>query len=124
MTGLGGPFVIGLLLGLIWSPCVGPTPGTAVMLATQREWLGQVATVMILFGLGAALPLALVGLASREAIIRWRRRMSAVVRSGKLELGVLLVAMGGAVLTGLDRSLESKLLRISPNCLEQLAVQF
>ena len=59
--GLSGQFALGLLLGAVWSPCVGPTLGAASVLAAQGENLGQVALVMLAFGLGAALPLLLLG---------------------------------------------------------------
>jgi cytochrome c biogenesis protein CcdA len=61
LTGLRGQFVVGLLLGLVWSPCVGPTLGAAVVLAAQGQQLAQVAALMGLFGVGAALPVVLLG---------------------------------------------------------------
>jgi cytochrome c biogenesis protein CcdA len=45
--GLGGQFLLGLLLGAVWSPCVGPTLGAASILAAKGENLGQVALTMI-----------------------------------------------------------------------------
>ena len=47
---------MGVLLGAVWSPCVGPTLGAASLLAAQGRDLGQVALTMFVFGLGAALP--------------------------------------------------------------------
>ena len=62
-AGLGGQFAVGLLLGAVWSPCVGPTLGAASVLASQGKDLGAVAVTMLAFGVGAALPLVLLGLA-------------------------------------------------------------
>ena len=59
-TGLRGQFALGLLLGVVWSPCVGPTLGAASVLASRGESLGQ-ALVMTAFGIGAALPLLVLG---------------------------------------------------------------
>ena len=53
-TGLAGQFALGLLLGVVWAPCVGPTLGAASVLAAQGKDLGQVALTMIAFGVGAA----------------------------------------------------------------------
>ena len=39
--GLAGQFGLGLLLGAVWSPCVGPTLGAASVLAAKGEDLGQ-----------------------------------------------------------------------------------
>ena len=79
-AGLPGQFGVGLLLGAVWSPCVGPTLGAASLLASQGRDLGVVALTMLLFGLGAALPLLLLGTLSREVLMRWRDRMWASVR--------------------------------------------
>ena len=53
-AGLAGQFGVGLLLGAVWSPCVGPTLGAASLLASQGRDLSVVALTMLLFGLGAA----------------------------------------------------------------------
>ena len=54
---------VGLLLGAVWSPCVGPTLGAASLMAARGENLGQVALTMLAFGIGAGLPLAALGAA-------------------------------------------------------------
>ena len=64
--GLGGQFALGVLLGAIWIPCVGPTLGAASLLAAQADSLVQVTLTMVVFALGAVLPLMLVGLVSRR----------------------------------------------------------
>ena len=106
-TSLTGQFGLGLLLGAVWSPCVGPTLGAASILAAKGENLGQVALTMLVFGIGAALPLMLLGLVSREVMMRWRGRMMDAGKGGKMLLGVLLVAVGLMVATGLDKKLET-----------------
>jgi cytochrome c biogenesis protein CcdA len=70
--GLAGQFWIGLLLGAVWSPCVGPTLGAASLLAAEGNDLAQVALTMLAFGIGAALPLLALGWLPREAMARWR----------------------------------------------------
>src|SRR5262249_61961847 len=74
-SGLAGQILAGVLLGAVWSPCVGPTLGAASLLAAQGRDLGQVATTMLAFGFGAALPLAALGFVSREALLRWRTHL-------------------------------------------------
>jgi len=93
-TGLAGQFGLGLLLGAVWSPCVGPTLGAASLLAAKGENLGQVAITMLAFGIGAALPLMLLGFLSREAMQRWKGRIMKAGRGGKTLLGVQLRAVG------------------------------
>ena len=106
--------LVGLLLGAVWSPCVGPTLGAASVLAARAENLTVVALTMLAFGIGAALPLLVIGLMSREALARWRGRLLAAGSGGKVALGVLLVAVGVLVLTGLDKRLETILVEASP----------
>lgn len=123
-AGLGGQFVVGLLLGAVWSPCVGPTLGAASVLAAQGKDLGVVAATMTAFGVGAATPLLLLGLLSREALARWRSRMTAGGRMAKMALGALFVVIGVAVLAGVDKKVEAGLVDASPAWLTDLTTRF
>ena len=123
-SGLSGQFWIGALLGAVWSPCVGPTLGAASLLAAQGRNLLQVAVTMFVFGIGAALPLLLLGLLSREAMMQWRKQLLSAGQVIKVGLGVLFVAMGALVLTGLDKSIEAALVAASPHWLTDLTTRF
>jgi cytochrome c biogenesis protein CcdA len=57
-------FVIGGSLGLVWLPCVGPTLGAAIALASTGDSMLMPFTVMLAFGLGTALPLVGLGYAA------------------------------------------------------------
>jgi cytochrome c biogenesis protein CcdA len=122
--GLAGQFGIGLLLGAVWSPCVGPTLGAASVLAAQGASLGQVATVMMAFGIGTALPLVGIGLLSRQAMMRWRSRLIAGGKTAKILLGAILVLLGLMIVTGLDKRLETVLVDASPAWLTNLTTHF
>jgi cytochrome c-type biogenesis protein len=122
--GLGKQFAVGVLLGAVWAPCVGPTLGAASLLAARAENLGLVALTMFAFGIGAALPLLLIGLMSREALARWRGRMLAAGSGGKAVMGVILVATGIMILTGFDKRLETILVEASPAWLTELTTRF
>jgi cytochrome c-type biogenesis protein len=123
-AGLSGQFALGLLLGAVWSPCVGPTLGAVSVLAAQGEDLAQVALVMLAFGLGAALPLALLGLLSRDTLQRWRGRLLDAGKGGKLVLGGLLVVIGVMILSGLDKRIEAALVEASPAWLTEITTRF
>jgi cytochrome c-type biogenesis protein len=122
--GLSGQFALGLLLGAVWSPCVGPTLGAASVLAAQGEDLGTVAATMIAFGIGAAAPLVALGMLSREALMRWRDRLLNAGKSAKYLLGGLLLLVGLLIVTGLDKKLETVLVDISPAWLTTLTTRF
>lgn len=123
-TGLMGQFLVGLLLGAVWSPCVGPTLGAASVLAAQSKDLGRVAVTMTMFGFGAALPMLLLGLLSRELLLRWRDRIIDVGNGAKAGLGFLLVVVGLAILSGLDKAMEAPLVAATPSWLSALTTRF
>ena len=123
-AGLSGQFALGLLLGAVWSPCVGPTLGAASVLAAQGQDLAEVALVMLAFGLGAALPLLLLGLLSRDTLMRWRGRLLDAGKGGKLVLGGLLVVIGVMILSGLDKRIEAALVEASPAWLTEITTRF
>ncbi|WP_158747296.1 cytochrome c biogenesis CcdA family protein [Acidisphaera sp. L21] len=122
--GLRGQFVVGAVLGAVWSPCVGPTLGAASVLAAQGQDLPAVATVMLAFGLGAATPLLLVSFLSRAALLRWRGRMARAGQAGKVLLGGGAVIVSLLILTGLDRSVEAAAVNASPAWLTDLTTRF
>ena len=123
-TGLGGQYVLGLLLGAVWSPCVGPTLGAASLLAAQGRELSSVAFVMVAFGLGTAVPLLVVGSLSRQALLHWRGRMVGAGKTGKLVLGGGALAVAALILTGTDHVLEGALVAASPAWLTELTTRF
>ncbi len=124
IDGLFGQFLIGILLGLVWTPCVGPTLGAAITLASQGKDLEKIVFVMLIFGLGAGLPLALLGALSRNALMKAKGTLGHVVKFGKQFLGGFLILISGLVLTGLDKPVEAFLLKLSPAWLTDLTTMF
>jgi cytochrome c biogenesis protein CcdA len=114
-SGISGQFGVGLLLGAVWTPCVGPTLGAASVMAARGENLGMVTLTMLAFGIGTALPLLLLSTLSREALLRWRGRMMSTASGLKMALGVLLILAGTMTLTGFDRTVQTALLDVLPN---------
>lgn len=124
LNGLHGQFLLGLLLGVVWSPCVGPTLGVAVTLASQGQALAQVGAVMLLFSLGAGLPLLALGLLSQQAMMRWRGRMMSAGQSGKKMFGVALLLIGLLVLSGADKDFEKWALNVMPDWMVNLTTRY
>ncbi len=123
-SGLSGQFGVGLLLGAVWSPCVGPTLGAASLMAARGENLGQVALTMLAFGIGAGLPLAALGALSRERLVGLRERMMSAGQGAKTALGLVVVAVALLVLTGFDKVIEAALVEASPAWLTNLTTRF
>ncbi|WP_198148118.1 cytochrome c biogenesis protein CcdA [Elstera litoralis] len=74
---LGGSFLIGATLGLVWSPCSGPLLASTLTLAASEGGALTGGGLLALFGLGAALPLLGVAYASRQTLARCARPCSA-----------------------------------------------
>ncbi|GAB1232279.1 cytochrome c biogenesis CcdA family protein [Ferrigenium sp. UT4] len=122
--GLWGQFLLGLLLGIVWTPCVGPTLGVAITIAGQGQALAQVAAVMGVFSLGAAIPLIALGLLSRQMLNRWRGHLQVAGRIARKFFGVALVVVGLAVVSGADKSFEHWVVRAMPDWLVLLTSRY
>jgi cytochrome c-type biogenesis protein len=119
-----GQFGLGLILGIIWSPCVGPILGATVTLASQGQQLDQVVIVMAMFGIGAGLPLILLGMLSRQVMMNIRGKLFAAGKLGKQVLGGVMLLIGLMILTSIDKQLETFLVAISPDWLISLSTRF
>ena len=122
--GLLGQAAIGIMLSLVWSPCVGQTLGAVTALAAQGQVIGQAAVVMRAFSLGIASVLLATAFAGRGLLARWRGRMLSTGSGGKRVMGAVLAAVGLFVFSGLDRSAEKMIVIASPDCLINVTTAF
>jgi cytochrome c-type biogenesis protein len=123
-AGLRGQFGVGVLLGVAWSPCVGPTLGAASLLASQARDLPRVAATMLLFGLGASSPLLAAGILSRAAMSKVRDHLLSAGQGLKAALGIGFLLVGAAIVTGIDKHIETALVEASPQWLTDLTTRF
>lgn len=122
--GWEGQVLVGALLGTVWSPCVGPTLGAASLAASQQQHLAAVGLTMAMFGLGAALPLAVLGSVGRSAMGRWRSRLATSAKLGKTLLGITMIVIAVAIASGLDKRMETWLVGIMPAWLTDLSTRY
>lgn len=101
-----GQFGVGALLGVVWLPCVGPTLGAAIALASLGQDFALAFLVMLAYGAGTAGVLLIVAGASRRILANWRESVPHTARTGKRVLGWSLLVLGALVLTGTDKVLE------------------
>jgi len=113
--GIHGQFFLGSLLGLVWAPCVGPTLGATITLASQGTHLPEVTLVMLLFGLGASAPLVVLGMLSRTLLLQTRTRLLTMGLYGKYIMGVTMLLLGALIATGLDKQIETWALNALPD---------
>lgn len=121
-SGLNGQFVGGLLLGAVWSPCIGPTLGGAIALASQGQNLGHVTLIMGAFALGVSTLILALGLGAREAIRRRAQALRGLAERSKPILGATFIAVGLMLFFGAHHVIEGWALDVMPIWLQDLSV--
>jgi cytochrome c-type biogenesis protein len=98
-AGRGGPIVAGAAFAVAWTPCVGPTLGAILSLASNSTTTGKGALLLAVYSAGLAIPFlfsALAFNAASRSFAFFKRHYAAI----QLASGVVLVAMGVLVFTG------------------------
>ena len=103
---LTGQFVGGILLGAVWSPCIGPTLGGAISLASQGESLLLAGAIMVSFALGVSTIVLALGYGAQSAIQRRQALMRQVASSARPIMGAVFVVVGLAILFKLHHAIE------------------
>jgi cytochrome c-type biogenesis protein len=99
-AGLGGAFLLGFVFAAGWSPCVGPVLGGILLLAADAQTTAQGGLLLGIYTLGLGLPFVGVA-AAMGAILPLARRMNRYTRHVSVIGGVLLIALGFSMVTGL-----------------------
>jgi cytochrome c-type biogenesis protein len=107
------PFVVGVAFGAAWSPCVGPLLAAALTVASRSGQAGKGALLLVAyaFGIGVPFMLAALGLASSPGLSERLRRAGPTIER---VAGMLLVALGILLATGIYHHLTSYLARFTP----------
>jgi len=120
--GWQGQFLGGLLLGAIWSPCVGPTLGGAISLASQGDDLLRAFTIMVGFALGIGSVMVALGYGARQALRRHMGALQRVAVASRPILGGVFLFVGVAILLRWHHVAEVWLLDRMPVWLQDLSV--
>ncbi len=116
--------ILGGLLGIIWSPCAGPTLGVAVSLASQKGSSIDALQIMIVYAIGAAIPMLLISYGLRSFFQRNQSRIMKFSENSKVFFGVILLMTGIFILFGFDKSVEAFLLNHLPQAWVDLITQY
>lgn len=123
----GGPlvteFIAGILLGIVWTPCSGPSLGVALGLATQAEGVRPATVILTFFGVGAVLPLILFAYGARKVLGKLRDH-AGVIGSFKKLFGILMVLFGLLILLDWDRIAERLLTSSLPDFWVEFITKF
>jgi len=106
--------VLGLGLGLVWTPCVGPIMASVITLALSQSVDAGSIFITLAYTLGTSIPLFLIMVGGRSLLQKapWFTRHSSAIQRG---FGVLMVATALALFTGADRAFSSWLLEVFPS---------
>lgn len=95
----GGPIALGVAFAFCWTPCVGPALASILVLAGASASLPSGVLLLVVYGLGLAVPFLAVGFGF-TGLLGTFRRVQRHYRAIQASAGVLLVAMGGLLLSG------------------------
>ncbi|MDP9377722.1 MAG: cytochrome c biogenesis protein CcdA [Actinomycetota bacterium] len=98
-AGSGGPVIAGAAFALAWTPCVGPTLGAILGLASTSSGTAQGGLLLAVYSAGLALPFLATAVAFNAATraFRFFKRHYVAIQA---TAGVVLILMGVLVLTG------------------------
>jgi cytochrome c-type biogenesis protein len=120
--GLGGQFAGGALLGAVWSPCIGPTLGGAIALASQGGSLAAAGGVMLAFCAGVSSIMLMLAYGARSMLQRRRAAMQALAVRAKPIMGATFIIVAIAILSGLTQRIEGFAVTHLPFWLQDLSV--
>jgi cytochrome c biogenesis protein CcdA len=121
-AGLGGQVLSGALLGAVWSPCIGPTLGAAIALASTGESLGRAGAIMTAFALGVSTLILVLAYGAKSAIRRRQALLRRLADLAKPVMGVTFIAVGLALWFGLHHVVEAWMIQTLPPWLIDFSV--
>ena len=123
-NGLRGQVLGGALLGAVWVPCIGPTLGGAISLASGGESLLWATAIMTSFALGISTIMLTLGYGAQSAIRARRDWLSAIAVKARPAMAIIFILNGLVLLFDLQRIAEFWLIENLPFWLQDLSVRY
>ena len=108
-TGNLGGFVLGLMLGLIWTPCAGPVLGSILTLIATQTNIAQAGILLIAYAIGAGIPMLLIAYGGQLITTRVRALVPYATRIQQA-FGIIIILLAIAIYFQYDVALQAKIL--------------
>lgn len=111
--GNSGAFILGLVLGIVWTPCAGPVLGTILTLVATQGTTGKATLLVIVYALGAGVPMLAIAYGSQWLTTKVRGLVKYSARLQQV-FGVLILLLAIAMYFQYDTVIENKLTSFFP----------
>jgi cytochrome c biogenesis protein CcdA/thiol-disulfide isomerase/thioredoxin len=102
----GGGFLLGVSLGLLFTPCAGPVIGAVITVAATQSVTLDAVLITLAYGLGAGIVLLGVAIAARRGMsLHALRTRAPLVRRA---LGVAILGVAVLMVIGVDKDLQTR----------------
>lgn len=112
-SGFFGGIILGLSLGLIWTPCVGPIIASVITLAASNTVTSASVIITIAYSLGTAIPMLLITYGGRALLQKNLWLVKNTINIQKT-FGVLMMITAIGIFFNVDRSFQSYILEAFP----------
>jgi len=111
--GFVGGLLIGLSLGLLWTPCVGPILASVISFAIAGTVTAQAFLITLAYSIGTAIPMLLIMLAGSTALqkVPWLVRNTSRIQKA---FGMLMILTAVGIYFNFDRSFQTYILNTFP----------
>jgi cytochrome c biogenesis protein CcdA/thiol-disulfide isomerase/thioredoxin len=109
-----GGVLVGISLGLVWTPCVGPIVASVISLAASSTVTASSVFITAAYALGTSIPLLVITYGGQGVLSRLKAAKSLTPRI-QMAFGIIMVATALSMFFGLDRVLQTKLLANLPS---------
>jgi cytochrome c biogenesis protein CcdA/thiol-disulfide isomerase/thioredoxin len=112
--GFWGGVLIGISIGLLWTPCVGPILASVISLALSGEVTSSAFLITLSYSFGTAIPMFVIIYGGQNLL---RKNKWLLVNSEKIQriFGVLMMLTALAIFLNLDRKFQTYILDKFPN---------